>query len=522
MKKLIVFISILLIAVCLSVNMANMASFDSGPLRAAVIITLSIVFLIKAYQANRITGIFRMEPSAIKADYLQGLVTSFDLNIRRVLPTIYDRFGNQGRDLLDLIRAVGFERTDSVTTVEHFEENWVHDYWKTSTVQTGAAAGAPVNLTVHPESIDSNNRFYPRINDVVTFNKNQVTAQIRNIDITTPSAPVLTVVPFDVTKAIPTTANGTTIIITGNAFSEGSTQPVGRFSGAWRYYNQFQIVKESVGASGTQMTNDSWVQIKDGQKILGWFNKARQWDLDHRMAINVQGTFLTQEITTNSAVYDTLNSNAPIQTTEGMFPYLKRVAIPYPYTPNSLTVADFDQQERLLSRVFAPRFTAALVAQDVDIELENILKDYFMFTQVGYTNETVNNKFFGDNPEGKALAATVAFRSFGKAGRHYSMKRLESMNDPKTYGATGYDYSARAIYFPLQKKKDPVSKNDIPTVGVVWKGLGSYNRKMEIFDLGGAGEGMKQTPVDRRDYYMRCEMSTEFFGGAQMLDMFGQ
>jgi len=74
----------------------------------------------------------------------------------------------------------------------------------------------------------------------------------------------------------------------------------------------------------------------------------------------------------------------------------------------------------------------------------------------------------------------------------------------------------------LEKRIDPKSKNSIPAIGVVYKQMGNYSRKAEVFDLGGAGNGTKTTPVDRRDWYMRSEVSTEFFGGNGMIDMFVQ
>lgn len=458
-------------------------------------------------------------PQAVRADYFENIVTSFDLNITKWLPKLYRRYGNQGTDVFDLLMALGFERTDSVTTIRHFEENWIHQSFKVN-AQTAGAAGAARNLTLHPDSLDASNRFYPRVNDVVTF-KNETTALIKSIDTTTPTAPVLSVVPFDVTKAIPAVAAGEVITITSNAFSEGSTQPVGRFSGAWAYVNYNQIIKESIGASGTQMTNETWVKTMDGKNIEGWFNKGLL-DIDHRQKINMQGVFMTQELTTNPLITDSLNSNEKITTTEGLFPYLKRVAIPYAYTPGTLSVTDFNAIERLMSRQYSPRHVASLVGQDIDIELEDVLQEYFKFSNIQYTTETSNTKLFGDTPDAKAMAADIAFQYFTKGQRVYCLKRLQALNDPQTYGADGYTYPGRAIFVPLEKRIDPKSKNSIPAIGVVFKAMGANSRKAEVWDYGAAGGGQKLGAQDRRDWYMRSEVATEFFGGNQFVDMFVQ
>ena len=480
----------------------------------ALLVAVSIIGVFDATAGIMLAG----APQAVKADYFDNIVTSFDLNITKWLPRLHRRYGNQGSDVIDLLMSLGFERTDAVTKIQHFEENWIHQNFKVL-ASTAGAAGAAKNITINPDSIDSSNRFYPRINDVVTFS-NEVTALITAIDVSTPTAPVLTVVPFDVTKAIPACVAGAVIAITGNAFSEGSTQPVGRFSGAWQYINYTQIIKESIGASGTQMTNETWVKMMDGKNIDGWFNKGLL-DIDHRQKINMQGVFLTQEKNTNALVVDSLNANGKIQTTEGLFPYMKRVAIPYPYVPGTLAVQDFNAIERLMSRQFAPRTVCAMMGQDVDIELEDVLKDYHQFTAIDYATGVTNDKLFGNTVEGKALSSVIAFQYLTKAQRTYCLKRFEAMNDPQTYGSDGYSYPSKAIFFPLEKRVDPKSKNSIPAIGMVFKAMGSNSRKAEAWDYGAAGGGQKLGAVDRRDWYMRSELGTEFFGGNQFVDMYG-
>ncbi len=481
---------------------------------------LSIILAICVCSIDASAGMMlAVAPQAVRADYFDNIVTSFDLNITKFLPKLYRRYGNQGADLIDMLMSLGYERTDSVTVIQHFEENWIHQPFLVLAHAAGAA-GAAVNITLAPDSLDASNRFYPRINDVVTF-PNETTALLTNIDVTTPTAPVLTLVPFDVTKNIPAVAANDILIITGNAFSEGSTQPTGRFSGAWKYVNYTQIIKESLGASGTQMTNETWTKLMDGKNIEGWFNKGLL-DIDFRQKINMQGAFLTQEQKTNPLIVDSLNNNGAIQTTEGLFPYLKRVAIAYPYTPGTLTVQDYNTIERLMSRQFAKRTVCDMMGQDIDIELEDVLKDYAQFTNVEYNTKVTNTKLFGDSPDGQALATTIAFQYLTKAGRTHCLKRFEAMNDPQTYGADGYSYSGRAILFPLERIMDPKSKNSIPAIGMVFKAMGANNRKAEVWDYGAAGGGPKLGAQDRRDWYMRSELSTEFFGGNQMVDLFVQ
>lgn len=461
-------------------------------------------------------------PQAVRADYFDNIVTSFDLNQTKFLPELYRRYGDQGADLLDTLMALGYDRTTDVETIRHFEENWIVQSFKNKNTQAAGAAGAAVNITLGADSVDSSNRFYPRVTDQITFT-NGVTGYLLSIDVTTPSAPILSVAPNDVTDSIPALTAGDLLIITGNAFSEGSTQPQGRFSGAWQYNNKMQIIKESLGASGTQMTNDTWTKFMDGKNIQGWFNKGLL-DIDYRMKTNIQGVFLTQKLTTNPLVVDTLNSNGTVKTTEGFYPAMARLGIPYPYQPGTWSVQDFNTIARLQTKQFASNTNMSMSGIDIDIEMEDVLKEYFQFTNIDYVTKVQNIKFFGDGPGGEAMGATVAFQYFGKAGTVTALKRFSALSNPQTFGADGYSYTGRASFVPLgrKKNKDPKAKGDLPTLGVVYKGMGDNQRKMEVWDYGAAGGGPKLGTQDRRDWFMRSEMSAEFFGLNQFVDIYVQ
>jgi hypothetical protein len=99
------------------------------------------------------------------------------------------------------------------------------------------------------------------------------------------------------------------------------------------------------------------------------------------------------------------------------------------------------------------------------------------------------------------------------------MKRMGVFNNPKLYGATGYSAPQMGIWMPINKRKDPVSGNMVESMGVRYRGLGNYNRRMEVFQVGGAGNGLKVTEFDRRDTYQRCHIGAHFRGGNQFILM---
>ncbi len=444
--------------------------------------------------------------------YYNDIVSGFDLHKPEFLSSLYRRYGDQGVNMLQTLRAMGFEMNVAQQDYSHFEENWITDSFVNKTAFSAGAAGADVSMTLDASSLDASNRFYVRKFDIILF-PNEVTAYVAAIDVSTPSAPVLTLRPQDVLDAIPATAAGATLIITGNMFSEGSGQPNGRFSGAYKYTNNTHIVKETIGATGTELTNESWVKVVDGKGIEGWFNKAYQIDLDYRMSKNMSGVFMFSKKTTNTAAVDPATGYA-IRTTEGFFPYLRRLGNVYPYTPGSFTVSDFDEFDRILAANYAGNYVMAYLAQNLHIEVENKLVDFNKFTGIDYTRKVVNADLFGND---ESLAVSVNFSLFTKATRTYLFKRFSELNDPKSYGATGYPMKNFGILFPLDKNRKDKSGNKIGNIGIRFKAMGGYSRKMETFELGSANVAIKTTDVDTKNVYQRTDMGAHFMGGNQMI-----
>src|SRR5574343_317013 len=108
-------------------------------------------------------------PAAVVANYLNNYVSGFDLQQIRYLPELKRRYGDQGVGFIDMLLALGYERTEDVEIVQHFEEDWIQETVANLTLTSAGAAGASVNMTVAPASLDSNNRMYARVNDTTVF-----------------------------------------------------------------------------------------------------------------------------------------------------------------------------------------------------------------------------------------------------------------------------------------------------------------------------------------------------------------
>jgi hypothetical protein len=96
------------------------------------------------------------------------------------------------------------------------------------------------------------------------------------------------------------------LIIISNAFSEGSGQPDTAIRGTWEYENDAQIIKETIGVTGSEMVNQTWFQVNTmGAKTNAYYHLG-QVDIDYRTALRIDGALLFGKRTTNTTGADAL------------------------------------------------------------------------------------------------------------------------------------------------------------------------------------------------------------------------
>jgi hypothetical protein len=459
-----------------------------------------------------------MDPQAIAQIYASDIVSGFDLHKPEKMNELFTRYDDQGLSMFNLIRSMGFEKEVANDTYGHFEDNLIHETVTVRANVSQPAVGADIVFVLDANSIDANNNFYPREYDTILFN-NDVTGYISDIDVSTPADPTITVKLNDATDQFPALVADEIMAIVSNSFSEGSGQPDGAIRGAWEYDNDAQIIKETIGMTGSEMVNQMWVNVtREGQKIPAYYFLG-QTDIDYRTALRIDGALLFQKRTVNAAAIDP-DTNRPIKTTEGLFPYIRRIGNIHPYTIGSMDIADFDEINLLLDRQFAGNHILSLLGIKAQMEMEDLLKLYFADTDITFARQTTNNAIFNSN---ESLGASVNFKYLTKGERTYMFRRFGNLSNPQTVGAysgtTGYqyDYPSTGVFLPINRKKDPKSKNLVESIGVRYRGMGHYSRRMEVWNVGGAGPGLKVTEFDSRYTYQRCHMGAHFRGGNQFV-----
>jgi hypothetical protein len=453
-----------------------------------------------------------MGPEAIAQIYASDIVSGFDIHKPEYMNTLFNRYGDQGASYFQLIRSMGFELPVANDVYGHFEDNWVHTTFHSRGIVAQGLAGAEVLITLDTADLDANNNFYPRLWDLVLF-PNEVTGSITKVDVTDADVPVITVKPNDVLDQIPALVADEELVIFSSAFSEGSGQPEGALSSTWEYSNTAQIIKETIGYTGTEMVNQTWFDVTSaGQSIPAYYFKG-QIEIDYRMALKIDGALLWGKQTTNT-ITDTVTGRA-IKTTEGMIPYIRRVGNEQTYTANAFDVDEFDEMDNTLDRNFAGNNILSLLGLRFSQEIENSLVTYFADTNITYARQAVNTDIFNSN---ESLAASVNFKYLTKSERTYMFKRLGGFNNPKLYGADGYSARTMGVFLPVNSKKDPVTSNNVSSIGTRYRALGPYSRRMEVWKVGGVGR-LKVTEFDKENTYQRCHVGAHFRGGNQMILM---
>ena len=455
-----------------------------------------------------------MGPEAIAQIYASDIVSGFDIHKPENLNVLFSRFGDQGASYFQLLRSMGFEEQVSLDEYGHWEENRIHEIIHVRDIVAQPAVGDPITFTLDLQDLDVNNNFYSRQWDQILF-PNEVPGSITEIDTTIPAAPTITVEPNEITDQFPALAAGEELVIFSDAWSEGSGQPDPALRGVWRYDNCAQIIKETIGYTGTEMVNQTWFNVTSkGQSIPAYYFLG-QVDIDYRMALKIDGALLWGKQTTNAALIDP-DTGRPIKTTEGWIPYTRRVGNEQTYVAGAFDVDEFDDMDNTLDREHAGNYILGLLGISLHQDIENSLVTYFANTNIQFTKQATNSVLFNSN---EALSASVNFTYLTKSERTFLMKRMGVFNNPKLYGASGYEAPRMGLWMPINKRKDPVSGNMVSSIGTRYRGLGKYNRRMEVWQVGGAGEGLKVTEFDQRHTYMRAHVGAHFRGGNQFVLM---
>lgn len=456
------------------------------------------------------------DPTAVIGAYAYQIMSGYDIWKPDEYNVLMAKYNDQGATFHNMIGMLGFSKPVARDIYYWTEDDWIHENFRVLGTVADQGAGNELEVTLHGDSVDSNNRYYPRLYDEVIM-PNESPGLIVDIDVTTPTAPVIKIEPLDATDTLGGVTAGDYIAIPSDAFAERSGQPDGRIANVNKYYNYAQIIKETIQVSGSELTRQEWI---DSWKVMPndknpnrpfLYHKAINFDLDYRISLAQGGAYLVGKKTTNTSVVDQ-TSGLAIRTTEGLIPSIRGRGNVYPKAVGSFALTDWKAINKVLDKKYVSNNVLMLLGVDRHHEIEDLLKTEMANTNINFAKQASNAALFNNND---SLSLAINFKYLVYGERTFHMKRCPEFHHPKVLGTTGYSYEDMAIILPLNKKK--VNGEMTSYFGERYRQLGTYNRKYELWDVGGAGEGLKVTDIDERNTYLRTHSGFHCMCPEQML-----
>lgn len=450
---------------------------------------------------------------AVSSILTSQILSNLNFNKPENNAVLFRPYGDQGASWLITQQLLGAETPVAQEEYYAWEEGRIHESFLVRANVAAPGAGNDIVVVVSATSMDASNRFYVQVGDDVKF-ANQVSGYVRSIDKTTvPADPAITIAPHNVASDIGALTAGDEVIIYSNSWGEGSAQPESRVTKPTRRTGHLKIIKTTLSATGTEMTNDVWTKVIDGGgNFLGWYNKTRQVDLDFRHNLAISHALLVDELVDNTTrVVDASSTagNAVAYGTEGLITAMAARAIQSSKASGAVVLDDFYTWNLALTK---QHNTSDVLALCGNKRMQNVIKILFAanyHTGVDWTEKTVASGIVGDDSSARARAMAIDVRTLDIDGRRWHFKNMNEFNNPETLGAENMPYRDMMAVVPIGNTIDAKSRSIIPYSGIRYKKLGSYNRRMEIWTYGAAGEGPKVGSLDVHHDYMRSHMGAE-------------
>ncbi len=446
-------------------------------------------------------------PDSVKGLRTELIMATADWAKPEVANVLFRRYGAQGQPVLQFFRSVSREEPVTNDTYSAYEENWIHENVTVGANISDPGAGNSMDIPLDASDLDSLNNFYARQDFIITM-PNETQCLIQSIDTSVPTVPVITIIPINASKHIGDVTKGQKLAITNGVWGAGEDQPEGAVTGRTKRNFYAQIFKETIGMEGTQLVNAEWFDHYDEATgaVTGVYS-PNMMEGEFRLSIIEDGAYLFGEENTNSVVVKPGVPGAGNlkRTTKGIIPWLRDLGYTFPYTPGTLTITDLDTIGLYLK---SQGLSTDVVWLGVGARLMNEINNAAVTFEGDATSHTkVVNSVFKGNDE---LSLSVNYRIIVKGGITFMLHEIGNFSNPKTFGTTGYNFDKYGICIPLSNVKDAQSGLVTPNISSFYRAKGAYNRRYEVFTIGGAGGGQYITSIDKTNTFWRTHHGLKF------------
>lgn len=449
-----------------------------------------------------------MENPAQVGYMTQDVFATFDAGKPQISNVLTDRYGYQYDS--SFLKFADMGRQEPVMAKNWFnhEDNWIWETIEVASAVSDPTEGEPAEVTI---SVGTGNTFFARVGDIVTIPGTLVQAWISEVDLTTPSAPVITLIPVDEDDNIGAIAEGAILSITSGAFGEGTDQPAGTIFGTVKREFQTQIIKESVGLDGSQFANEMWFSVYKNGDVIGYFTTGTL-RAEYGFKLKTDGAIMVGKANNNADMVQyrvnhhgvAQSDTSEVRTTKGIIPWINELGNTPEYTEGAYDLEDLDELGLYLR---AQGITGGVVytglGAKVFNEVQNAAKDYAVDTtgDGALLNSIVSVLGKGN----KEVATSLNFKHINRGNFTYSLDTIDVFSHPKYLGATGYNLDKTGFFIPLKTVRDSKTSQAVDNIVMKYRASASYNRRAEMWSVKGAGGGTYVSSVDRADWFLRGE-----------------
>ena len=416
--------------------------------------------------------------------------------------------------LIQLLASLGMIEETAGVDVSHFEEDYLTSPVVNKTLTSAGVAGASVDFTLDPTALYSGtNDFYVQLNDRLRFADGTM-GEVTNVDVSTPTAPVITVKPASATGVIPAVAAGSQIGIITNRQNEVNGERKSAYRAPTKYTYPLQIISTTTAISGTAEAVEKWYNRYDGGEDAKAFVKnIINATYLHYEAISQAMWF--EQPTTNTSLVPT-NERGSMQ---GIIDWVNTSgATVVPYTPGTFTTSTFRNIEANLDKYFANRqylFAQGLgLARDINDAMNNTLASNSMAYFRPDSGTTFKSLLSGSMAQDGGSGVEFNINTYKSNTRTFHFAAMPQFSNPSTLNVlnggipVGTDYIGVGI--PIDKEK--VSGSSKPTTLLKLRFLPRNNSKGYVrLSQTGANAPNQTNNEDNRKYHLLSDVGNELF-----------